>query len=66
MPDSVALNTFPDNKLEALAMLYLENQDLSGLSPSDILDKYDYALDQIKLHNKEVSKNRRLGWSKNS
>ena len=39
MPDQVTLNTFPDSKYEALAMLYLQNQDLSGLTPAEILDK---------------------------
>lgn len=63
MADQVTLNTFPDSKYEALAMLYLQNQDLSGLTPAEILDKFDYAYDQLRLHGKEVSKLRRLGWS---
>lgn len=46
-----ALRTFPDGKIEALAMLYLQNQDLSGLAPEEILDKYDDAYQKIKAHN---------------
>lgn len=47
------LQTFPDNKIEALAMLYLQNQDLSGLTPEEILDKYDDAYEKIKAHHRE-------------
>ena len=52
MPDT-ALRTFPDSKIEALAMLYLQSQDLSGLTPEEILDKYDDAYQKIKAHNRE-------------
>ena len=45
--------TFPDGKIEALTMLYLQNQDLSGLTPEEILDKYDDAYQKIKTHNRE-------------
>ena len=34
MPTSDSLYTFPSNQQEALAMLYLQNQDLSGLTHS--------------------------------
>lgn len=63
MNESMQFSTFPENKFEALAMLYLQNQDLSGLTPSEILDKYDYAYDQIRLHHKSVVKERRYGWT---
>jgi len=45
--------TFPDGKIEALAMLYLQNQDLSGLTPEEILDKYDDAYQKIKARHRE-------------
>ena len=45
--------TFPDGKVEALAMLYLQNQDLSGLTPEELLDKYDDAYEKIKAHYRE-------------
>ena len=66
MSEDVILKTFPETKADALALLYLQNQDLSGLSPVEIYDKFDYALDQIRLHSKEVSKARHLGWSQNN
>ena len=39
---------FPSNKFEALAMLYLENQDLSDLSPSELFAKYKEVYVEIK------------------
>ena len=32
---------------------YLQNQDLSGLTPSQLLDKYDDVYDEINNHYKE-------------
>lgn len=32
---------FPVTKLEALAMLYLQNQDLYNISPGELLVKYN-------------------------
>lgn len=52
------LQTLPDGKIEALAMLYLQNQDLSGLTPEEILDKYDDAYEKIKARNREKRKAR--------
>ena len=52
MADTV-LQTFPDGKIEALAMLYLQNQDLSNLTPEEILDKYNDAYQRIKDHNRK-------------
>lgn len=57
MSDNV-FHTFPDGKIEALAMLYLENQDLAGLTPEEILDKYDDAYEKIKAHYREKRKTR--------
>ena len=41
------IKTFPANKREALAYLYVKNQDLSGLTPTAILALFDSALDEI-------------------
>ena len=55
---------FPKNEIEALAMLYVQNQDLSGLSPEQFLDKYQEAYDKMKVHsNKTNSERNHLGWS---
>lgn len=60
MPDTV-FRTFPDSKLEALAMLYLQNQDLSGLTPEELLDKYDDTYKKLKEYNREKRTARQNG-----
>ncbi|MBB6217540.1 hypothetical protein HNQ80_003663 [Anaerosolibacter carboniphilus] len=40
MSENVTLNTFPSTKVQALTMLYLEKQDLTNLSPQDLVEKY--------------------------
>lgn len=36
----INLSSFLANDQEAIAFLYVQNQDLSGLSPEEIYDKY--------------------------
>ncbi|MCQ6356411.1 hypothetical protein [Bacillus cereus] len=48
MANNVDLNTFPSNRIQALTMLYLQNQDLTGKSPSEIVDLYISATQEIK------------------
>lgn len=45
--------TFPHSEVEALAMLYVQNQDLSGVTPEELLDKYQDAYEKIKAHRRE-------------
>lgn len=47
MSDKVTLNTFPASEIQALALLYVRNQDLSGLSPEEVYDKYRDAYERI-------------------
>ena len=47
MSDKVTLNTFPASEIQALALLYIRNQDLSGLSPEEVYDKYRDAYERI-------------------
>lgn len=53
---SDTFKTFPDSPSEALAMLYLQNQDLRGKTPSEIHTMYQEAYYEIlkdrrdKLH----------------
>lgn len=54
------LYTFPDNEYEALAMLYVQHQDLSGLSPEQLLDMYQEAYDKIRAYEKETRAERRM------
>ena len=49
MPDNI-LNTFPASEAQALALLYVQNQDLSGLTPEEIYDKYRDAYECIYKH----------------
>lgn len=50
MSDSINLSTFPSNKIDALTLLYLEQQNLSDLTPEELVDKY------IEVHNKILDK----------
>jgi hypothetical protein len=40
MSNDVNLSTFPSNRIEALTMLYLQNQDLTNKTPSEIVELY--------------------------
>lgn len=44
----VQLDTFPSTKVEALTMLYLQNQDLSNISPDELAKKYQRVHKEIK------------------
>lgn len=52
-------NAFPNNKQSALTMLYLQNQDLSNLSPEELLDKYDEVYDKLKKYSNSKLKQSR-------
>lgn len=45
--------TFPETETEALAMLYVQRQDLSGVTPEGLLDMYQDACQKIKAHRRE-------------
>lgn len=42
------LNSFPRTKAQALTMLYLRNMDLSKLTPTELLEKYNQVLKEIE------------------
>ena len=46
----INLSSFPANDQEAIAFLYVRNQDLSGLSPEEIYDKYCDTYKKIHYH----------------
>lgn len=50
MADNTSFEAFPANKFEALAMLYLQQQNLSGLTPEQLLDKYQDVYSKIRDH----------------
>lgn len=45
--------TFPETETEALAMLYVQNQDLTGITPEGLLYMYRDAYQKIKAHRRE-------------
>lgn len=63
MQEKIYFHTFPAGECEALAMLYIQNQDLSGITPEELLEKYQEAYSRICAHNK-VCKERRMGMRK--
>lgn len=58
MSDKVTLSTFPASELQALALLYVQNQNLSGLTPEEIYDKYRDAYKRIHDHKQKPVLNR--------
>lgn len=46
-------NTFPTNEVEFLAALYMQHQNLTGLSPVEVLDMYQGAKKAISNRIKE-------------
>lgn len=58
--NDTTLSTFPDNRTEALAMLYVQHQDLSELTPEQLLDLYYEAYDKIRAHEKEARAKRKI------
>ena len=64
MSDNINLLTFTSDECKALAMLYVQNQDLSGLTPEQILDMYQDAYDKIRIRRKlTYTERRNVGWS---
>lgn len=48
MQNGTKLNTFPKSRYEALALLFLQAQDLSGKSPAEIQTMYFDALTVLR------------------
>jgi len=59
LPNEVKLATFPDDAIEALALIYVQNQDLSGKSPEDLLTMYYEAYYAMK---RDKANKRESGW----
>lgn len=47
------LRSFPETESEALALLYVQSQDLTGITPEGLLDMYQDAYQKIKAHRRE-------------
>lgn len=61
MAESVQLRSFPESESEALAYLYVQQQNLSGKSPAEIYTLYKEAYYEIR---KDHLKKQKSGWLK--
>jgi hypothetical protein len=57
MSDNCNLYSFPSNTLEALSMLYMQNQDLKGKSVKEITEIYYDTYYEIRSISTEIKKN---------
>lgn len=48
MSNDINLSSFPSDRIQGLAMLYTQNQDLKGKTPSEIAKIYVSAYHEIK------------------
>lgn len=60
--DEVKLYSFPSDEREALAMLYVQNQDLTDVTPEQLLDMYQDAYNKIKAHRKAKHEAKAKNW----
>lgn len=44
----IQLKSFPSTNVEALTMLYLQNQDLSNITPAELAQKYKEVQKEIQ------------------
>lgn len=56
MSNDVNLSSFPSNRVQALAMLYTQNQDLKGKTPTEIAKIYVSAYDEINSSISEITR----------
>lgn len=59
----VNLSTFPKGKESALTMLYLEKQDLSDLSPTELAKKYDEVYEEISSYYHQINKEKHANFT---
>lgn len=60
MKDSVTLNSFPSTRVDALTMLYLQNQDISKMTPEELAETYSDVFLKIKSSFNAISKKNRV------
>ena len=49
----MADTSFPHTRVQALAMLYLQNQDISHLEPKELYDKYFKVCEELEQARKD-------------
>ena len=47
---------FPANKYEALALLYIQQQDISGLTPKELVERFDSVCAEMKDYQQKEPK----------
>lgn len=57
---SNSLDTFPKNYHEALAMLYMQNQDLKNKTPEELVCMYNEVLDAMRAQSDKMWKESKL------
>ena len=53
---------FPDNFMDGLVMLYLEQQDLTGKTPEELVELYWETLYRIRNANREARQKAKEKW----
>lgn len=48
MSNDVKLSTFPSSKYEALTLLHMQNKDLRGVSPTELVELYNSTYKEIR------------------
>lgn len=56
MSEGVTFKTFPSTECEALALLYVQNQDLTGKTPTEIQKMYYSAKNEITENWKNLTR----------
>ena len=51
-------STFPSDPCQALAIIYLQNQDLQDLSPKQLYDQYQAVYNELEAYSKSQKTNR--------
>lgn len=64
MANETTLRSFPSDKLEAIAIEYFKQQDLSGKTPAEAFDLFQSIYQEIRAHARELreKRNREAGW----
>lgn len=52
--DKITLNTFPRNSCEALTMLYIQQLDLNGKSPEELVQIYNDIYSRISAEQSKI------------
>ena len=64
MANETILRSFPSDKLEAIAIEYFKQKDLSGKTPAEAFDLFQSIYQEIRTHDRELreKRNRENGW----